>query len=49
MSTAVALGIGFGTLLAKLEGIRKLGFETSLKPDFLLKTAEFFTNRDEKE
>jgi hypothetical protein len=34
--------IGFGKLTEKLEGIRKLGLASSLKPDFLLKTAEFF-------
>jgi hypothetical protein len=35
--------IGFGKLTEKLEGIRKLGLASSLKPDFLLKAAEFFT------
>jgi len=34
--------IGFGKLTDKLEGIRKLGLASSLKEDFLLKTAEFF-------
>lgn len=34
--------LGFGKLTEKLEGIRKLGLASSLKPDFLLKTAEFF-------
>jgi hypothetical protein len=34
--------IGFSTLLEKLAGIRKLGLETSLKPDFLQKIAEYF-------
>ena len=34
--------IGFGKLTEKLDGIRKLGLASSLKPDFLLKTAEFF-------
>jgi len=34
--------IGFSTLTEKLEGIRKLGLATSLKPDFLEKTAEYF-------
>jgi hypothetical protein len=28
--------------LEKTEGIRKLGLASSLKPDFLEKTAEFF-------
>ena len=35
--------IGFGNLTEKLEGIRKLNLASSLKPDFLLKTAEFFS------
>ena len=34
--------IGFGKLTEKLEGIRRLGLASSLKEDFLLKTAEFF-------
>jgi len=34
--------LGFGKLTEKLEGIRKLSLASSLKPDFLLKTAEFF-------
>lgn len=34
--------LGFGNLTTKLEGIRKLGLASSLKPDFLQKTAEFF-------
>lgn len=34
--------ISFGILTEKLEGIRKLGLASSLKADFLLKTAEFF-------
>ncbi len=36
--------IGFNTLLKKLDGIRTLGLETSLKPDFLQKMAEYFNN-----
>lgn len=35
--------ISFGKLTEQLEGINKLGLAASLKPDFLLKTAEFFT------
>jgi hypothetical protein len=35
--------VGFGKLTEKLDGIHKLGLASSLKPDFLLKTAEFFT------
>ena len=34
--------LGFGKLTEKLDGIRKLGLASSLKPDFLLKTAEYF-------
>lgn len=34
--------LSFETLAEKLEGIRKLGVASSLKPDFLQKTAEFF-------
>jgi hypothetical protein len=34
--------LGFGNFTEKLEGIRKLGLASSLKSDFLLKTAEFF-------
>lgn len=37
--------IGFSTFLEKVEGIRKLGLETSLKPDFLEKLAEYFTEK----
>lgn len=36
--------ISFSTLTEKLEGIRKLGLATSLKPDFLQKTAEYFAD-----
>ena len=32
----------FSTLVKKIEGIRQLGLASSLKPDFLEKTAEFF-------
>jgi hypothetical protein len=34
--------ISFGKLTEKLEGIRRLGLASSLKADFLLRTAEFF-------
>ncbi len=40
--------IGFNDFLAKLEGIRKLQLETSLKPDFLQKTAVFFSEGAEQ-
>ena len=35
--------LGFGRLTEKLDGIRKLGVASSMKPDFLTKTAEYFT------
>lgn len=38
--------LGFGKLTEKLEGIHKLGLASSLKEDFLLKTAEFFAAED---
>lgn len=34
--------IGFSTLLEKLHGIRRLGLEMSLKPEFLHRIAEYF-------
>lgn len=39
--------ISFSKLMEKLDGIRKLGLATSLKPDFLQKTAEYFAEDDE--
>jgi hypothetical protein len=36
----------FSELMEKIEGIRKLGLASSLKPDFLEQTAEYF--REEK-
>jgi hypothetical protein len=39
--------IPFSVLCEKLEGIRKLGLTTSLKPTFLKNTAEFFTEDEE--
>jgi len=38
--------IAFSTLLDKLQGIRKLNLAGSLKPDFLLKIAEFFETEE---
>lgn len=38
--------LGFGKLTEKLDGIRKLGLASSLKADFLLKSAEFFAAED---
>jgi len=39
--------ISFSKLMEKLDGIRKLGLATSLKPDFLQKTAEYFAEDEE--
>jgi len=36
----------FSRLIEKLEGIRKLGLATSLKPEFLERTAEFFKHEE---
>jgi hypothetical protein len=33
--------------MEKLDGIRKLGLATSLKPEFLQNTAEYFNEDDE--
>ena len=41
--------IGFSTFLAKLEGIRQLGLETSLKADFLQRIAEYFGDQPDQE
>jgi hypothetical protein len=38
--------IGFTTLLEKLDGIRKPGLATSLKPDFLQKMAVYFQSEE---
>ncbi|MFM8983975.1 MAG: hypothetical protein ACKOLA_14015 [Spartobacteria bacterium] len=39
--------ISFSKLMEKLDGIRKLGLATSLKPDFLQKTAEYFADDED--
>lgn len=39
--------ISFSKLMGKLDGIRKLELATSLKPDFLQKTAEYFSEHEE--
>ena len=39
--------IGFSTLTEKLSGIKQLGLVKSLKPDFLEKTAEYFSDENE--
>ena len=41
--------IGFGKLMEKVDGIRKLGLGASLKADFLKTTAEYFGAEDEDE
>ena len=41
--------IGFGKLMEKVEGIRRLGLAGSLKPDFLKTTAEYFGDPDANE
>lgn len=33
----------FSVLMAKIEGIRQLGIESSVKPEFLDQMAEYFT------
>jgi hypothetical protein len=38
--------ISFEKLMEQVEGIRRLGLATSIKPDFLKSTAEFFSDRD---
>ncbi|HAK07553.1 MAG TPA: hypothetical protein DCO65_09875 [Spartobacteria bacterium] len=40
--------LGFELLTDKLKGIRQLGLASSLKPDFLQKTAEYFGGIDEE-
>ncbi len=37
----------FSTLMEKVDGIRKLGLASSLRPDFLERTAEFFSGDGE--
>lgn len=37
--------VGFGKLMEKVEGIRRLGLAGSLKPEFLKATAEYFVIR----
>jgi len=39
--------IPFAKLIETVGGIRKLGLAASLKPDFLVNTAEFFTASQE--
>ena len=40
--------ISFSKLMEKLAGIRKLGLANSLKPDFLQKTAEYYSDAEEE-
>jgi hypothetical protein len=39
--------ISFGHFIAQIEGIRKLGLQSSLKPDFLQSTAEYFGEQED--
>ena len=39
--------LGFDSLVEKLNGIHRLGLASSLKPDFLQKTAEYFTAEED--
>lgn len=36
--------IGFKSIIEKLDGMRELGLASALKPDFLKKTADDFTD-----
>jgi hypothetical protein len=38
--------IGFSTLVEKLKGIRQLGLQSSLKPEFLETVAEYFSSEE---
>jgi len=38
--------LGFDSFVEKLNGIRKLGLASSLKPDFLQKAAEYFGDNE---
>jgi hypothetical protein len=38
--------LSFSKLIDKIDGIQKLGLMTSLKPDFLRQTAEYFEAED---
>ena len=38
--------LGFATLVEKLKGIRQLGLQTSLKPEFLETVAEYFSSEE---
>jgi hypothetical protein len=39
--------LSFTTLMEKVEGIRRLGLASSLRPDFLEHTAEFFGEQED--
>lgn len=41
--------VGFGKLMEKVEGIRRLGLAASLKPEFLRGTAEYFSAQETEE
>jgi len=38
--------LGFGKLMEKVDGVRRLGLAGSLRPDFLRATAEYFVDRE---
>lgn len=41
--------VGFGRLMEKVEGIRRLGLAASLRPEFLRSTAEYFVDEQTEE
>ena len=41
--------MGFGKLMEKVDGIRRLGLTGSLKPEFLKAAAEYFGDSDADE
>jgi len=41
--------LAFSTFLEKVDGIRRLGLAASLKPDFLIQTAEYFQADSEED
>jgi hypothetical protein len=41
--------VGFGKLMEKVDGIRRLGLTGSLKPEFLKAAAEYFGDSDADE
>jgi hypothetical protein len=41
--------VGFGKLMEKIDGIRRLGLAASLKPRFLKVTDEYFSAQETEE